>query len=177
MEKAHNAQQAVLNRAAARAIGEHDDNLGPQVMARAESRIGQEFKRLQDIARPELDKGFLDSLVEIDSANAAKGAFARKKVENLINKGLNLAEQGQLSGKAYKEIHTELSKQAGPMRRVMQPQAKPSKHCATRWMMRREKAYQGQTQQHGAKHASTGERSKRLPRAIRQRVATLARHE
>lgn len=112
MEKAYNAQQQALNKAAARAMGESADNLGPQVMARAESRIGQEFKRLQDITRPDLDAGFLDSLIKIDSANAAKGAFASKKVDNLVTKGLSLAEQGKLTGKAYKEIHTELSNQA-----------------------------------------------------------------
>lgn len=112
MEKAYRAQQEALNKAAARAMGESADNLGPQVMARAESRIGQEFKRLQDITRPDLDAGFLDSLIKIDSANAAKGAFASKKVDNLVTKGLSLAEQGKLTGKAYKEIHTELSNQA-----------------------------------------------------------------
>lgn len=112
MEKTYNAQQAALNKAAARAMGESADNLGPHVMARAESRIGQEFKRLQDITRPDLDAGFLDSLIKIDSANAAKGAFSSKKVDNLVTKGLSLAEQGKLTGKAYKEIHTELSNQA-----------------------------------------------------------------
>lgn len=112
MERIYKQQQDALNTAAARSMGESADNLGPQVMARAQDRIGSEFQRLQDMTHPQLDADFLNTLVKVDSSNAAKGAFSSKKVDNLVNKGLSLAEQGQLSGKAYKEIRTELSNQA-----------------------------------------------------------------
>lgn len=111
MERVYGAQQKSLNQAAARAMGENADDLGAAVMARAQDRIGSEFQRLQGITNPKLDQDFLDSLVRLDSSNAAKGAFASKKVERLVDKGLDLASQGQISGKAYKEIHTELANQ------------------------------------------------------------------
>lgn len=112
MERLGSEQQAALNRAAARAMGETADDLGPPVLARAQDRIGSEFKRLQGITRPSLGGEFVDTLAKIDAANASKVSFSSKKVDSLVNKGLDLAEKGKLDGKAYKEIHTELTNQA-----------------------------------------------------------------
>lgn len=106
------ANQTALNTAAARSMGQKANNLGEDVFSAAKDAIGSEFQRLQSITQPQLGNDFLNTLAQIDSANAAKGAFKSKEIDGLINKGLDLATQGKLSGTAYKEIRTELSNEA-----------------------------------------------------------------
>lgn len=112
MQAITEANQAALNRAAARAMGETADTLDEGVFAAAQNRIGGEFSRLGQVTKPDLQQGFLNALVKVDADNAARGSFANSKVDSLIDKGLDLAAQNKLSGTAYKEVRTELSNQA-----------------------------------------------------------------
>jgi hypothetical protein len=112
MQKAVNANQAALNRAGAKAIGETADSLDEGVFAAAKGRIGGEFDRLSQVTKPVLGDDFVNTLAKIESSNSAKGAFASKEVSGLIDKGLDLAAKGDLDGVAYKEIRTELSNEA-----------------------------------------------------------------
>lgn len=112
MQAVTEANQSALNRGAAKAMGETADTLDEGVFAAAQNRVGSEFTRLGQVTKPDLNQGFLNALVKVDADNAARGAFANKNVDSLIDKGLDLAAQNKLSGTAYKEVRTELSNQA-----------------------------------------------------------------
>lgn len=104
--------QAALNRAAAKAMGQTSDTLDTGAFAAAKTAIGDEFMRLQGITAPKLDQDFMAALVKVDSDNASRGAFKSKAIDGLVDKAIDLAAQNNLSGKAYKEIRSELSSQA-----------------------------------------------------------------
>lgn len=112
MQRAAEANQTALNTAGARAMGETASDLGEGTFKAAEARIGGEFSRLGQVTQPNLGNNFLNSLAKIDSANAARGPFRNKTVDSLVDKGLDLAASGKLSGTAYKEIRTELANAA-----------------------------------------------------------------
>lgn len=112
MQRVAEANQTALNRAGAKAMGETAADLGETTFAAAKQRIGAEFDRLGKITAPQLGDDFLASLSHIDAANKARGAFMNKNVDGLIDKSLDLAAKGNLSGTAYKEIRTELANQA-----------------------------------------------------------------
>lgn len=106
------SNQRAINQAVARALGERADDVGEATLKAAEARIGGEFARLQGITAPGLGDDFVNSLASIESANAARGPFRSAKIDDLVNKGLDLAAKNNLSGKAYKEIRSELSSAA-----------------------------------------------------------------
>lgn len=112
MQQVRQTQQTALNRAGARAMGETADTLDEAVFAAAKGRIGGEFDRLGQITQPDLTGGFLTTLARVDSDNAARGAFASDKITKLIDKGLDLAANNNLDGKAYKEIRSALANEA-----------------------------------------------------------------
>ncbi len=106
------SNQAALNSAAAKAMGQGGDTLDTGAFAAAKDAIGSEFTRLQGITSPKLDQDFMAALVKVDSDNMARGAFKSKAIDGVVDKALDLAAKNNLSGKAYKEIRTELSSQA-----------------------------------------------------------------
>lgn len=112
MQSAQRAQQSAYNRAAARAMGETADDLGERTFSVARDRIGSEFDRLQGITSPQLSNDFLNTIAKLDTENAARGAFKNADIEKLVDKSLDLAVKGKLSGQAYKEIRSEISSSA-----------------------------------------------------------------
>lgn len=112
MQQASQANQTALNRAAAGAMGESASDLSEGTFKAAQNRIGGEFSRLSNNTNPVLGNDFLNTLAKIDTANAAKGPFANKSISGLVDKGLDLAANGNLSGQAYKEVRTELGNAA-----------------------------------------------------------------
>jgi hypothetical protein len=112
MQKVVQGQQTALNKAGARAMGEAADTLDEGVFAAAQRRIGGEFGRLSEITKPKLGDDFVNALENIGIQNAQRGPFASKNIDSLIDKSLDLAAKGDLDGKAYKQIRTELSNQA-----------------------------------------------------------------
>jgi hypothetical protein len=112
MQRAHAANQAAMNRAAAQAMGQQADDLSEGVFAAAKKGIGAEFDRLGAITSPQLGQDFFKVLADIDASNAARGSFRSKAIDDVVDKGLDLAAKGNLSGKAYKEIRSQLSSQA-----------------------------------------------------------------
>lgn len=105
-------QETALNTAGAKAMGQTASDLSEGTFDAAKKGIGAEFGRLQGVTAPQLGNDFLQTLATIDADNMARGAFKSKSVDALINKSLDLAQQGNLSGKAYKEIRTQLSNEA-----------------------------------------------------------------
>jgi hypothetical protein len=112
MQKVVQSNQTALNKTAAKAMGETAETLDEGVFGAASQRIGGEFDRLSAATKPQLGDDFINSLAKIEGQNSAKGPFASKEVTKLIDKGLDLAAKGNLDGKAYKEIRTELANQA-----------------------------------------------------------------
>lgn len=98
-----------VDRAALRSIGEVGSEATPQALKAAETNLGAEFQRLQGVTKPVLGNDFLNALINVDASNASRGAFRSPKIDSLIDKSIDLASQGRLSGKAYKEIHSALA--------------------------------------------------------------------
>jgi len=112
MQARQQATQGAMNRAAAGAMGQTGDDLSEGLFSAAKKGIGSEFERLQSITAPNVGNDFLDALAKIDADNIARGSFRSKSVDTLVDKGIDLAAQGKLSGKAYKEIRTVLTNDA-----------------------------------------------------------------
>jgi hypothetical protein len=112
MQKAVTANQTALNRAGAKSMGEVADTLDEGVFGAAGKNIGREFERLQTVTKPQLGDDFVNVLADLEASNQARGAFRSKHVDHLVSKGLDLAAKGDLDGKAYKEIRTQLTNEA-----------------------------------------------------------------
>lgn len=112
MQAQADAAQKALNRGAAKAMGQSGDELSEGLFSAAKQGIGAEFNRLQSITAPNVGDDFLNALAKIDADNAARGAFRSKPIDSLVEKGIDLAAQGKLTGKAYKEIRTVLTNDA-----------------------------------------------------------------
>lgn len=106
------ANQTAMNTAGAKAMGQSADDLSEGTFMAAKNAIGAEFQRLQGVTAPKLGNNFLTAIADIDTANAARGAFKSKSIDSLVDKSLDLAVQGNLTGKAYKEIRTQISNEA-----------------------------------------------------------------
>lgn len=106
------ANQGAMNKAAAQAMGSSSDDLSEATFSAARDAIGAKFQQLQAVTAPQLDGDFLGALVKIDASNNARGAFRSKSIDDLVDKGLDLAAQNKLTGAAYKEIRTQLSNDA-----------------------------------------------------------------
>lgn len=106
------ANQTKLNTAAASAMGQKSSDVGEGTFSAAKAAIGSEFDRLGGVTSPKLGNDFLSALAKIDADNAARGAFKSKAIDGLIDKGLDLAAKGNLTGKAYKEIRTAINNEA-----------------------------------------------------------------
>jgi hypothetical protein len=113
MQVLSDANQAAINRTAAKAMGETSDDLGERVFGSAKDRIGSEFTRLQQITKPDVGTPkFLDALVKVDASNMARGPYASGSITKEVDRALNLAAQGKITGTAYKEIRTQISSSA-----------------------------------------------------------------
>lgn len=107
------ANQAALNSTAARAMGQTADNLGEDVFAAANSRLGSEFTRLSRAASPDAaSQPFMDALTKVDATNLARKSYIRADIAKQVDKGLELAAQGKVSGEAYQAIRSELGSAA-----------------------------------------------------------------
>ena len=112
MQALNEANKLALNRAAAKSVGQTAEDVGQGTMSASQDAIGSSFKRLQEVTAPKLGDDFVGSLVKIEAANAARGPFRDPAIDSLLEKAMDLAAKGNLSGTAYKEIRTELSNQS-----------------------------------------------------------------
>lgn len=112
MQAVVDANQKAVNRAASRAMGQSADDVSEATLAAAKGRLGSEFSRLEQMTSPNLGNDFLNALGKIDAENAARGPFRNPSIDSLVNKSLDLAQQGKLDGRAYKQIRSELSSSA-----------------------------------------------------------------
>jgi hypothetical protein len=107
------ANQQAVNSAAARAMGENATKLTDDVLAGAQKRIGGTFEDVSsrntvNVAGDDI----LSALAKLDEQQRALGSFAQPQVSALVDKGLDLAAKGNVEGKTYQIIRSELGKQA-----------------------------------------------------------------
>jgi hypothetical protein len=112
MQAINQGNQTAINKAGASAIGQTADVLEGPVFKSSSKAIGDEFRRLESISRPVLGNKFVDALDVVASNNAARGPFANTEISSVVDKALDLAAKGQLTGKAYKEIRSTLASKA-----------------------------------------------------------------
>ena len=94
-------------------MGESADELSEGVLKSAKGRIGSEYDRLNALASPDAGSNqVMKALMGMDGANKARGAFKVAEVDSLVEKGLDLAASGRLTGEAYQAIRSDLGAQA-----------------------------------------------------------------
>jgi hypothetical protein len=102
-------QRKAFNQAALRTIGEDANQATPEVLNAARVRIGRVFEELSARNAVGLDDEFVNALAKID---AGRNPFSTPKLDSLIEKGMELASKGQISGKDYQLVRSSLGKQA-----------------------------------------------------------------
>lgn len=106
---AKSGQAKAFNKAVLSQIGESADVATPDVLNAARTRIGGQFNQLSDRNAVSLGDNFLDALAKVE---AGTNAFTKPGVKDAVDKGLELASQGQLSGRTYQNVRSTLGKQA-----------------------------------------------------------------
>lgn len=107
------ATQAAFNRAVMARAGESVDNATPGAMRDAFGRLGGEFERLSTGRTVPLGDDFLDRLAAVDATQApVRAMLDTKPIDRLVEGGLELAAQGQITGQAAQAIRSELTKEA-----------------------------------------------------------------
>lgn len=112
MQEFQQAREKALARAASGAMGESADEISPQVLAQASSRIGGEFNRLAEGKRVVLGPSFQGAIQSLQAQQATLGDFADPQVDTLVSKGMDLAGKGEVDGKAYQLIRSRLGTKA-----------------------------------------------------------------
>jgi len=113
VQRTTEANQKAVNRTVARGMGETADSLTDNVLAAAKERIGKQFDAIA--ARNTIDVSgdkLLDALADVQTQQAKLAGFGSKKVDRLVENGLDLAARGKVDGQTYQLIRSELGKQA-----------------------------------------------------------------
>lgn len=109
----NDANQAAVNRAYAKAIGENATSITDDVLSAAQKRIGSQFDTIAARNTVDVSQGSLfNSLVKLDAEQRALGSFADDSVKALVDKGLDLAARGKVDGTTYQVIRSALGKKA-----------------------------------------------------------------
>jgi len=112
MRRIYDMKQQAINTAAAKSIGENADNISEPVFAAAKARLGDQFKQLSENAQVVIGQDFMQALTKIKAGNDQLGAFRNANIDDLVEKGLELAKQGRLEGKAYQTLRSKISDRA-----------------------------------------------------------------
>ena len=100
-------QRDAFNRAALRTIGAESDKATPEVLNAAKQRIGQSFEQLAARNAVGLDDEFITALGVVDSSTTA---FSNPKIGDTVEKALEVAAKGKISGQEYQKIRSSLTK-------------------------------------------------------------------
>jgi hypothetical protein len=103
------AQKSAFNKAALRTIGADADKATPEVLLAAKERIGQTFQDLSARNAVGLDDEFITALAKVDSSRTA---FSSPKIGDTIEKAMELASKGRISGQEYQKVRSSLGKAA-----------------------------------------------------------------
>lgn len=109
--KQHN--QTILNRIAAKAIGQDADELTGEVLANAERAIGAKFNLLENVDELRLTDDLLEAIGRAEQKyTAGLGRRTPTQLKNTIDDLLDAAEKGSVSGKQYKVWRSNLGNDA-----------------------------------------------------------------
>ncbi len=86
-------------------IGESSDSATPEVLGGAYQRLGSQFRDLSARNDVTLGDEFLNAIASVD---ATKTPFSTG-VDNVVDKALELASKGKISGKEYQNVRTSLT--------------------------------------------------------------------
>ena len=100
-------QRKAFNKAALATVGQNADQATPEVLNAARTQIGNAFDQISGRNNVQLGDGFLNALVKLD---AEKTAFSSPKIGETVEKGLDLASKGNISGSEYQRVRTVLGK-------------------------------------------------------------------
>lgn len=102
-------QRMAFNKAASKTIGENADLITPEVLNAAKTRIGNNFNQLSARNVVGLDEGFVNALNKVGES---KNIFSSPKIADTVDKALELASKGKISGQEYQKIRSSLGKAA-----------------------------------------------------------------
>lgn len=112
MAKIKRQNQTVLNRVAAKAIGESADDLNESVLGRAYTRIGRSFELAKRDAVA-LGDDFLEGLARIDAEyQGVWGGKGDAAFKSIMDDALEDAGRGAIDGGRYTRLRSDLSKRA-----------------------------------------------------------------
>lgn len=112
MAKIKDNNQTVLNRVAAKAIGENADDLSESVLGRAYTRIGNKFNFAKG-GSVQLGDDFLNGLAKIDNEyQSVWGGKGDAAFKSLMDDALDDTAKGTISGERYTRLRSDLSKRA-----------------------------------------------------------------
>lgn len=89
-------------------VGENSNVATPEVLGGAYSRLGQQFRDLSARNDVTLGNDFLDAIARVDSS---KTPFS-SGLDNVVEKALDLAAKGRISGQEYQHVRTSLTNAA-----------------------------------------------------------------
>jgi len=112
MRRIYDLKQQAINKAAAKSIGETADDISEATFAAAKARLGDQFKQLSENAQVTIGDDFMRALGTIKTGNDQLGAFRNTNIDTLVEQGLELAKQGNLTGKAYQTLRSKISDRA-----------------------------------------------------------------
>ena len=101
----------ILNRNALKSIGEGGDAVTPDILSKADDRIGSVFDDITKNATIKLGDDFLDDLAKIEQEHVAVWNKS-DEIKNVLEKALTAAEKGNVSGQEYQRIRSALQKSA-----------------------------------------------------------------
>lgn len=105
--KGKQAQREQFSRAVLSTVGEDSTLATPEVLNAARERIGSEFKRLTQESKIKFGDDFLDTLAKVEGDTTS---FSSPSIKNAVDKALELASKGEISGKEYQKVRTVLGK-------------------------------------------------------------------
>lgn len=100
-------QRKAFNKATLNTIGETADQATPEVLNAARTRIGGQFNELSGRNSVKLGDDFLTKIADVDSSRTV---FSSPKITEAVDKAMELAGKGEISGKEYQKIRTVLGK-------------------------------------------------------------------
>jgi hypothetical protein len=101
----------VLNRNALKSIGEGGDAVTPDILSKADDRIGNVFETITKNATIKLGDDFIDDLAKIEQEHVAVWNKS-DEIKSVLDRALTAAEKGNVSGQEYQRIRSSLQKAA-----------------------------------------------------------------
>lgn len=100
-------QRQQFNKAILGKVGSDADLATPDVLNEARSRIGGEFTRLTQNTKIKFGDDFLDTLAKVEGDTTE---FSSPAIKSAVDKALEMASKGEISGKEYQKVRTVLGK-------------------------------------------------------------------